>query len=126
MIARLVRFGLLGALSFALNLGLTALFHEVLGLAEEAAFAGALILVFAVNFASCRYVVFAGPQAEVGPQLVLYTLSALFFRGAEYLSFLLLHTWLGVPYLVAVAAVLILWFLIKFTYYGRVVFAGKS
>ena len=121
----MVRFAALAGLSFVTNLGLTALLHEVCCLPEEAAFGIALLTVFAMNFLACRYVVFEGREDRPAPQLALFTLSSAGFRGAEYLAFLLVHSWLGTPYLVAVTLVLGASFVVKFFFYRLVVFERR-
>jgi len=119
---RLFRFGALGGIGFVVNFGLTALLHEVAQLSAELAFAIALVVVFFGNFLSCRYLVFDDTAGDFKRQLLHYALASFGFRFAQWVSFLALHTWLGLPYLLAVAIVLASWFLIKFSFYRAFVF----
>lgn len=120
---RLIRFGVLGAVGFGLNIGVTAILAEVLGAAEELAFAVALAVVFVFSFLTSRYLIFAGAaRGDPRRQLVKFAVSSAAFRGAEYLGFLLLHTVIGVDYLLVIPAVLGVSFLTKFVAYSNVVF----
>ena len=123
-INRLFRFGALGGVGSFVNLSLTALLHELVGLSEELSFAIALVVVFFGNFLSLRHLVFEASTGEPGRQLVHYALASFSFRLAQWLSFVALHSWLGVPYLIAVAVVLGAWFLVKFAYYRTKIFTG--
>jgi putative flippase GtrA len=118
----LFRYGVVSGMSFVINLGLTALLHEVFGVAEEAAYAVALITVFLTNFVMFRYYVYGRTVGAAHRQLLAYTLSAIGFRGGEYLSFLLVHTVLGVYYLAAIILVQSVSAITKFFYYRAVVF----
>lgn len=120
-----VRFGLVSILSFSVNVGLTALLHEVFHLSAELAFAIALAIVMAQNFLLSRYYIYDGRSGNPAHQLVLYVMSSLGFRGAEYVAFLVGHTWLGAPYLPTTIGVLMTSVLIKFFYYRCVVFERK-
>ena len=103
--ASLVRFGMLTVWSFVASLGVTALLHEVLRCPAELAFAVALVTVFVTNFLACRYFVFPSAEGDARRQLGLFTLFSALFRGAEYLLFLLVHTLIGVHYIVAIVAI---------------------
>jgi putative flippase GtrA len=105
LVGSLVRFGMLTVWSFGLSLGVTALLHEVLGCSAELAFAVALVTVFVTNFLACRYFVFPAAGADARRQLGLFTLFSALFRGAEYLLFLLVHTLIGVHYIVAIVGI---------------------
>ena len=74
------------------------------------------------NFLVCRHYVFEGRLGDANRQLVEYLLASLFFRGVEYLGFLLLHTTIGISYIVAIFIVLLCSFFAKFAFYGKVVF----
>jgi putative flippase GtrA len=124
--ASLVRFGVSAGLSFGTNLGLTVALHEFCRLPEEAAFATSLVTVFLMNFLVLRYYVFPGSQRSAATQLAMFGLSSVGFRGGEYLAFLVAHTWLGVQYTVAIAAILALSFVCKFLFYRGVVFARRA
>jgi putative flippase GtrA len=117
------RFCVVTGLSLGLNFGTTIVLHEVLGLAEEAAYALALLAVFATNFVFLRAYIFAAAvRGSARRQFALYALSAIGFRVFEYFAFLVLHTWLGIYYLIAMAVIQTAAFIGKYLYYGRVVF----
>jgi putative flippase GtrA len=119
---KLFRFGAIGGVGFVVNFGLTAFLHEIVGLSAELAFAVALVVVFFGNFLSCRYLVFDATADDPKKQLLHYAFASFGFRFAQWSSFVVLHRWLGVPYLLAVAVVLVSWFLIKFSVYRAFVF----
>jgi putative flippase GtrA len=122
----LLRFAVFTVISAALNFGLTIGLHEWLGLPEEAAYAIGLAVVFIVNFLGLRYYAFPGRGGRVGTQFAVYAVSSAAFRGAEYLAFLLLHTVLGVHYVVAMIVIQTASFVTKFLYYGRFVFVRRA
>lgn len=119
---RLIRFGLVGVVIFGVALGLTALLHEALGLSEELAFGITLVVVLVGGFLANRHLVFNASAGDLRHQSVHYALASVVFRGLQYLSFLALHTWLGMAYPLAITIVLWSWFLIKFFYYGARIF----
>ncbi len=119
---RLLRFGLVGLVIFAIALGLTALQHEVLGFSEELAFGITLVVVLVVGFLANRHLVFDASAGDVRRQSAHYAVASLIFRALQYLSFLALHTWLGMAYPLAITIVLWSWFFIKFFYYGARIF----
>lgn len=119
-------FGLLGLVSFTLNLGLSALFHEVMGASEELAFGISLAVIFAVNFLACRYLIFDAAGGNLAQQLTAFTLSSLVFRGMEYGAFLLLHSLIGMHYLFAIITVLGTSMISKFFFYRGAVFVEQN
>jgi putative flippase GtrA len=124
--ASFVRFCLITGLSYAINVGLTAALTELAGWPEEAAFAAALVVAMTSNFLFMRYWIYDGAAGSGPRQVLLYLLSSVIFRGLEYALFLVAHTWLGVPYVLAITGVLGLSFLTKFFYYRAVVFKGQG
>lgn len=122
----LLRYVAITLLSAAVNFGVAIALADGLGTSEELAYGVALITVFAMNYLFMRYYIFAGPQRGAAGQFVIYTASAVGFRTSEYLAFLVLHTWLGMHYLLAMLLILGGSFIAKFLYYGRVVFGRKS
>ena len=117
------RFAAMGAVGFGLNVAVTVSLHEWLGAPEELAFAVALVTVFVFSFLTSRYLIFSGAsRAGARKQLFKFVLSSAGFRFAEYVGFLVLHTLFGLPYLVAIVAVLGASFLTKFFTYSTVVF----
>jgi putative flippase GtrA len=118
-----LRFVLLGAISFSVNLSITAGLHELLGVSPDLAFAVGLLTVFAMNFAAMRWWVFPGSDRSLARQLGIFATTSLGFRGAEFLVFLGLRHLAGVYYLVAAAATLLLSMLLKYFVYGSWLFA---
>jgi putative flippase GtrA len=119
-----IRFLNNSVLSFAVNLGLTMIIRELLKAPAEVAFAIALVAVFVMNFFTLRYYVYQGELKPWIEQFTVYTGSAATFRGLEYVSFLLLHTWLGMDYRLVVIAILIVSSIVKFSWY-RLVFETR-
>jgi len=121
------RFAILGGITFVTNVALTAFFHEVMRLSEEIAFGLSLVTVFSVSFVGCRYVVFENAwQGDPRKQAFLFLFASLGFRGTEFMAFLLLHSVLGIYYLVALPTILIVSFFAKFLYYRRAVFVASG
>jgi putative flippase GtrA len=122
-LGRMGRFAAMGAVGFGLNIAVTVSLHEWLGAPEELAFAVALAAVFVFSFLTSRYLIFAGAShGDPRRQLLKFALSNAGFRVAEYVGFLVLHTLLRLPYLLAIVAVLGFSFLTKFFTYSTVVF----
>ena len=119
---RLFRFGLVGLVVFSVALGLTAFQHEVLGFSEELAFGITLVVVLVIGFLANRHLVFDAAEGDIRRQGAHYAVASLVFRALQYLSFLALHTWLGMAYPWAVTIVLWSWFFIKFFYYRARIF----
>lgn len=122
-----LRFLFLSATSFTLNLGLTVVLSEGLGLPSEATFPLAMAVTFAVNFLALRYWVYGGVGAlGVCGQLGAFLASSLAFRLSEYAAFLGLHTLIGVPTAVAVLLVLTASTVAKFHAYKGAVFGPDA
>lgn len=109
-------------LSFALNLGLTTIMHEWLMISEEVSFLVALILVTTTNFFLSRHFVYQASSGSIGKQFKNFILSIIGFRAGEYLAYLMLVSYLDVQYQLAIAAVLVISFILKYLFFGRYVF----
>jgi putative flippase GtrA len=107
----------MSGLSFLVNSGLTIFVHEILGAPTEFAFALALLTVFIMNFYLLRYYVYQGADNPAGQQFLEYASSAISFRGLEYLSFLLLHTWFDYEYKLVLVSILLISSIVKFLWY---------
>ncbi len=123
---KFIGFITLSALSFAVNIGITALCHELLHLPEELAYAIALVTIFWQNFLLCRYVVFRSSHRPFWPQVGAFTAATIQFRLAEYLVWLLLLHLLHLHYLVAVILVSGFFTILKFFFLGNRVFPGTG
>ena len=120
-IRQTVLFGLASGIGFAVNIGITAFLHEVLGITPGISFAVALACAYAANFFNNRTWVF-NSDAKALPQVARFLSVSLLFRLAEYLVFLLLHAMLGLHYLIAVLISLFSFYFIKFFVYKKLVF----
>lgn len=123
-----IRFVLLSGSSFLINVGLTVGLSELAHLREEFSFLIALVTVFLANFLGMRYWVYGDTTQRLGflAQLVCFLPSTLGFRGLEYAAFLLLHTLLGLHYVLAVLIVLVVGSLSKFFFYRITIFGSKT
>lgn len=120
-----IRYLFVTGLSFVTNFGLTVLLTEVVNLPEELSFAVALMVVFFLNFFLMRHYIYTGCEGSTKRQFIMYAFSAIGFRGTEYVAFLMIHTWLGVQYAVAIIGIQVWSSIVKFFYYGGLVFTKK-
>lgn len=125
MLNGISKFGLLSITSFVVNIGLTVFLHEVIGLVEEVAYPISLIVVFLINFVSLRHFVYDARSGSIRKQFATFLLSSLGFRGSEYLTFLLIHTWIGIRYTIAIVAISTTSAFVKFFYYKIFVFTAR-
>lgn len=123
---RLLRFGGLTALSFALNLGISTALTEWAGWAPGNAYSVALSVVLAVNFTAMRFVVFrASGQGALG-QLAGFLVSSLVFRAAERLLFEWISVRGGVQYQLAIIGISVGSAAVKYVFYGLTFFRPAS
>ena len=120
------RYVIITGLSFVINLGLTVFLTEVIIFPEEASYAVALVTVFLMNFFFMRYFIYVSREGSAKRQFMFYMLSAMGFRGLEYISFLMIHTWLSVQYALAIIEIQVCSAIVKFFYYKVVVFRQKQ
>jgi len=119
---RLARFVGVAAVGFPLNLAVTVFVHEILGASEEMAFAVALITLFVFYFLANRHFTFRATGGDPSRQLFRYAVFSALFRLSEFLGFLVIHTLFDVQYVIAAVVILGTSFLLKFYFYGDVVF----
>ncbi len=124
--SRFLKFAGLGAFSFALSVGGTAFLVEVIGVDVEVAYATVLACLIAINFLACRYLIFPGQARGFAGQAAQFLVSALGFRGLEYVAFLVLHTLLGAPYVLAIVTVQTISFVTKFLFFDTLVFSASQ
>jgi hypothetical protein len=110
------------AIVFAVNITLTTLLREVVGLPPSAAFGFSLTVVFFLAFALMRFYVYRGGAQSWTRQFALYAPSAAAFRLVEYVAFTALDSILDIDYRVLVTAVLAVSWVAKFYYYRVTVF----
>ncbi len=123
---RSLRFLVITGVSAVVLLGNTALLHEVFRAPQELAYGISLVLVFFLNFFSCRHFVFQTPEKHVWIQLFGFAASSGVFRFGEYAAFLVLHTWFGLNYLLAVIGISGVFFVAKFLFHNFVVFRKST
>lgn len=118
----LQRFLMLGVFSYGLGLGVSVFLREVIRFSEEVSVACSLAILVLVNFWVSRRHVF---RAEGDPkrQFMLFAVTSLAMRGAEYLGFYLLLQWVGLHYLVALTVAMIVSSSMKFFIYRSIVFS---
>jgi putative flippase GtrA len=116
------RYAIATGVCFVVNLGLTVLLTEVVGVYEEISYAIALSTVFFMNFFLMRYYIYRSSESNLASQFILYAGSAVAFRGIEYGCFLLIHSWMGMPYGAAIVLIQGFSAVTKFVYYKRIVF----
>lgn len=121
-----VRYALLSGLSFAGNLGLVVLLHEVIGLSSYLAVPIAMLCVTLFNFCTLKLAIFTQANRHWSRQLAGFLASIAGFRLAEYLCFLLLHGGLALPYLPAYGAILIVSAGCKFLFLRNILFAASG
>ena len=119
------RYSLLAAISAVMTLGLPVAFHEWLGIGERTAVALALAIAFVVNFVGAKSYVFKSTGA-LGAQLLRYAAANAGFRVAEYMAFIVLHTAIGLFYVLALGLVLVTSFVVKFVFYRTFVFTSAE
>lgn len=102
---QLFRYGLSSLLSFCLTLGFSEAFR-LLDLGDEVAFAITLATMICINFTMCRIWIFRGSDGSIHRQFVAFVLSSLGFRTSEFLVFLTVYTWMGMPYTPTVVLIL--------------------
>lgn len=111
--------------SFLVVYSLTVGLHEYGGLSEQASFYIGLAVVFVQNFVAMRYYVYGRSDRPLIPQFLVYSGSALMFRGIESLTFSIL-TWQHVlDYRIVTILVLGCSSILKFVYY-HVVFKSRA
>lgn len=110
------------AFSFVFVIAATAALHELGGMSETVAPAIAMVAALVVNFVVLRAWVFPGQTVHWGRQLAETLVTSVSFRVVEYAVFLGLHLGLGVNYLVATGASVMISALGKFGVYREVVF----
>jgi len=115
-----------GIFSVLVNICVTTILHEALGVPEEHAYLIGLATVLVMNFLACRYVIFSDSKGDIRRQAVGFLISSMAFRGAEYGCFLVLHSLMGVHYIIGIVAISGVSFLAKFFFFGRVVFGTSA
>ncbi len=119
----LARYILAGTAGLAISLGVTVLMYEVGGLSASLSFAVALAVVFGFHFVANALFVF---RTTVDRYTFLrYTISALGFRGLDFVLFRIITELIGV-YVVAVVLAVVISNALKFLVYRYLVFVGRD
>jgi putative flippase GtrA len=116
-----LRYLVMSGMSAFLSLGVPFVLHEGFAVRPDIAVACGLAAAFVMNFFTARLFVFR-KKGSVKQQLGRFAFVSFTFRLGEYLAFLLLHSVLGVQYMIANASVLFLSFCLKFFVYKIFVF----
>ena len=109
-----------GALSYLIVTIITTTLHEVFGVVESNSFAAGLVVVFAINFFVLRSYVFKS-ESETSFAAVKFLISSLFFRGGEYILFVIILD-LGVYYIVALTISMVVSVISKYFVYKYIVY----
>lgn len=120
------RFIMYMVISFFATHGYTVFGTEILKLPEEVSFWITLVVVSVQNFFILMYFVYRTSHDQQWQQFLKYVQSVIGFRTWEYVLFLVLHTLLGMYYLVAILIVQGQSIFLKATVYKKHVFrTGK-
>lgn len=93
-------------------------------MSEHWAFLPPLLILFVWNFVAMRYFVYGRPLTGIREQFIRYSASALVFRGAEFFAYWLLVSQCRMHYLLVMAIVMPVSFVMKFLIYRMLVFAS--
>jgi putative flippase GtrA len=128
LLARVNRFAVLSAISFATNVATIWALVQLGGASEELAVGLSLAVIFVFNFAMMRAWVYEGRSFRMGArrQLLACAITSACFRVGEWTAFALLFRLIGLHYLATFALVAVASFLIKFGVYDRLVFHGAQ
>ena len=111
----------LGAVSLFLNIAITSVLHERIGLSEEISYACSVSAVFLMNFVLARKFVYKSKGRLVG-EFAGFLSTALGFRVVEYILFIILNTVVGIYYITSILLVAIMSFITKYFAYKFFVF----
>lgn len=120
---QLTGFGLLGVLSFGLNIFITILLHEILHVHVRIAYACGLSTIILINFYFSRRIIFQS-ATNVWRQLIIFITSSFMFRSLEYGAFLFQESTINIEYIIAILLIHGTSFFIKFFYYKLFVFTS--
>ncbi|WP_142123428.1 GtrA family protein [Pseudoxanthomonas sp. 3HH-4] len=81
------RMGVLSVVSLVLGYVLTILFHNIAGMAVEAAYSCAVVTCSVLNFFGCRHYVFRGGKGPLLVEAAKFFPSILMFRAVEVALF---------------------------------------
>jgi putative flippase GtrA len=120
-----LRYLLMAGVSAVMSLGIPFVLHEGLSVPPNIAVAIGLGAAFLVNFVTAKHYVFQR-RGFVKTQFSRFAAVSLLFRLCEYIAFLVLHSLLGIQYMIANTLVLFTSFAMKFFVYRGFVFAHKD
>ncbi len=125
LLAEILRFAGSGAVLLPTGLAVSAFLHEIVGLEQRLATAGAVGVMLILGFVLGRSFIFRS-QGRIGRELPRFAVVSLTMRGAEYLVFLLLFGTLHIYYLLAMTIAVGISFTFKFVLYRTLVFAHRG
>ena len=115
-------FSLVGIVGLSANLAVTAFARDTMKLGVEGAYLMGYISALLIGFALCRFFVFKSTDRPPGAQLTAFVISSTVFRGLEYGASLVLHSVVGVNYLLAIVIVAAGAVFLKFAFYRSYIF----
>jgi putative flippase GtrA len=117
----LFRFLLAGGPAFAVAIPLNYALVHWAGLGKTPAYAIVLALQTTVNFLICRAFVFeTKPEAKIGKDFLIFLHGNVLFRLADWLVYILLTKYAGLPYLAVQLFNVALFAFLKFEFARRV------
>ena len=119
---QLTGFGLVGVVGLGTNLAVTAFARDTMKVGVEGAYLMGYVSALLIGFALCRFFVFKSTDRAPGAQLTTFVISSTVFRGLEYGASLVLHSLVGVNYLLAIVIVAAGAFFLKFAFYRSYIF----
>jgi putative flippase GtrA len=121
-VGQCARYVAASAFSFCVTVGLAESFRY-LGIRPEVAFVLTLATMTCINFGTCSLWVFRGSRKSMWSQFAGFALTSLAFRVSEFVAFLVVYSWLGMPYTLCVVGVLGVSAMAKFILLRGIVFA---
>ena len=122
-IRQIMYFGASGGLIFCTNIAVTALCRELIGIPVSFAYLCGFLTAMFVSFMLCRHVIFDAALGDIRRQFLMFLVSSIFFRGLEYLAVIAVYEMLRLHYLLVLASIQTMSFILKFFYYRGMVFA---
>ena len=124
---KLFRFLLAGLPAFGVALFLNYALVKWLNMAKPAAYVVVLFVQIVINYFACRYLVFAvNPSLNLWRSFVAFFNGVILFRIADWGVYVLLTSWLGLPYLAVQLFNVALFSVLKFEFSRGVFEREKS
>lgn len=121
-----VRFALLSAISYVLNLALTCLFHEVIGLAEVWAYLPTIAILIIFNFFTVRTFVYEKQTGSMLKQFSAFVGAVAGFRLLEFATYSAVVCVLLIDYRIAIGVLNPLFAVAKYLWLRTAVFESNK